>query len=413
MFFSLTTGDDMTIGVGGSDAQTELSQLKNMASKVQPIQLVEYQQRINQAMAQMVKLGWDAMYIHAGTNLSYFTGTNWHPSERMVGALLTADGVLEYIAPHFEIGTLQGFMQVQGSVHGWQEHESPYQVVQQRCKKHGIKTIGLDETLPFFMFDGLKKVSPEAVFENGQWVSQFVRSRKSEHEIQLLQTAKDMTLQVHKAAARILREGITTQEVTAFIHQAHQAVGAPKGSYFCIVLFGEDTAYPHGVKTPKTLQHNDMVLIDTGCEVEKYKSDITRSYVFGEASDRQTSIWQAEKVAQAAAFKAAQLGQACEVADIAARSYLASQGFGPDYQTPGLPHRTGHGIGMDIHEGPYLVRGDKTPLAVGMCFSNEPMLCVPGEFGVRLEDHFYMTADGPKWFTEPSHSIDDPFGQAV
>jgi len=403
----------MTIGVGGSDAQTELSKLKNMAKNVQPIQLAEFQQRIKQAMTQMVKLGWDAMYIHAGTNLSYFTGTHWYPSERMVGALLTAEGALEYIAPHFEIGTLKGFMQVKGLVNGWQEHESPYQVLQQCCKKHAIKTLGLDETLPFFMYDALRIVGPEVDFRNGQLVSQYCRSRKSADEISLLQTAKDMTLEVHKAAAKILREGITTQEVTTFIHQAHQAVGAPKGSYFCIVLFGEDTAFPHGVKTPKSLQLNEMVLIDTGCEIEKYKSDITRSYVFGEASARHTEIWQAEKAAQAAAFSAAQLGQACEVADIAARGYLATQGFGPDYQTPGLPHRTGHGIGMDIHEGPYLVRGDKTPLAVGMCFSNEPMLCVPGEFGVRLEDHFYMTVEGPKWFTEPSLSIDDPFGQAA
>lgn len=400
----------MTIGVGGSDAQTELNKLKNMAKNAQPIQLIEYQQRIEQALAQMVVLGWDAMYIHAGTNLSYFTGTQWHPSERMVGALLTAEGVLEYIAPHFEIGTLEGFMQVKGLVNGWQEHESPYQVFHQCCTKHGVKTIGLDEMLPFFMFDGLRVVGPEIEYKNGQLISQYCRSRKSTQEINLLQTAKDMTLEVHKAAARILREGISTQEVTAFIHQAHQRVGAPKGSFFCIVLFGEDTAYPHGVKTPKSLALNDMVLIDTGCEVERYKSDITRSYVFGEISARHREIWQAEKAAQAAAFTAAQLGQACEVADIAARGYLTSQGFGPDYQTPGLPHRTGHGIGMDIHEGPYLVNGDKTPLAVGMCFSNEPMLCVPGEFGVRLEDHFYMTADGPMWFTEPSFSIDDPFG---
>ncbi|MGJ8663120.1 MAG: M24 family metallopeptidase [Marinicella sp.] len=400
----------MTLGVGGSNAETELGKLKNMAAQSQPIQMAEYQQRITAATAQMKHLGWDAMYIHAGTNLSYFTGTVWHPSERMVGALLTADGVLEYIAPHFEIGTLQGFMQFKGAVNGWQEHESPYQVLTHCCEKYAVKTLGIDESLPFFMFDALRIASPNVVFENGQLVSQHVRSRKSEHELSLLQTAKNMTLEVHKAAARILREGISTGEVKQFIHQAHQAVGAPKGSYFCIVLFGEDTAYPHGVKNPKTLENNDMVLIDTGCEIERYKSDITRSYVFGQPTARHEAIWNAEKTAQAAAFTAAQLGVACEVADLAARSYLASLGFGPEYQTPGLPHRTGHGIGLDIHEGPYLVKGDKTPLDVGMCFSNEPMLCVPGEFGVRLEDHFYMTPTGPKWFTEPSYSIDDPFG---
>ena len=399
----------MTIGVGGSDAQTQLAELTNMTSQVQAVSLEEYQQRIQRATAQMKKMGWDAMYIHAGTNLSYFTGTHWHPSERLVGALLTAEGHLQYIAPYFEIGTLQDFMQVKSEVKGWQEHQNPYQLLANSCQKLEVKTLGIDEFLPYAMFNALQKAGPELIFADGKQISQYCRSRKSVTELALLQTAKNMTLQVHKAAARILREGISAQEVVEFINQAHQAVGAPKGSYFCIVLFGEDTAYPHGVKKPKPLELGDMVLIDTGCEIEKYKSDITRSYVFGEPTERQRIIWQAEKTAQAMAFDAAQLGQPCETADIAARGYLASQGFGPDYQTPGLPHRTGHGIGMDIHEGPYLVRGDQTPLDVGMCFSNEPMLCVPGEFGVRLEDHFYMTTDGPKWFTEPSHSIDDPF----
>ncbi len=403
----------MTIGIGGSDAQTELAKLTNMTGSVKPISLVEYQDRINRATARLNDKGWDALYIHAGTNLSYFTGTHWHPSERLVGALLTATGELVYISPHFEMGTLQGFMQLTGPVLGWQEHESPFELLAEQIKAYGINTLALDESLPFNMYAQLKGASPDTQFQNGQAVSQYCRSRKSVQELSLLQTAKTMTLQVHKAAARILRDGISTQEVTDFINQAHQAVGAPKGSYFCIVLFGEDTAYPHGVKNPKSLEHGDMVLIDTGCMVEHYISDITRSYVYGEPTERHREIWLAEKNAQAKAFAAARLGQPCEKADLAARQFLASQGFGPEYQTPGLPHRTGHGIGMDIHEGPYLVKGDQTPLDVGMCFSNEPMLCVPGEFGVRLEDHFYMTSTGPKWFTEPSHSIDDPFGYEV
>jgi len=215
---------------------------------------------------------------------------------------------------------------------------------------------------------------------------------------------------VHKAVARILRVGISTQEVTNFIDQAHRKVGAGGGSYFCIVLFGEDSSYPHGVKSPKTLEENDIVLIDTGCQVEGYNSDITRTYVFGEPNQRQREMWLVEKMAQIAAFDAAKIGVACGDVDVAARDYLASQDLGPDYETPGCPHRTGHGIGLDIHEWPYLVRSDRTPLAKGMCFSNEPMLVLPNEFGVRLEDHFYMTDNGAKWFTEPSYSIDDPFG---
>jgi Xaa-Pro dipeptidase len=207
----------------------------------------------------------------------------------------------------------------------------------------------------------------------------------------------------------MLHEGISTTEVEEFIKLAHQKVGAP-GNYFCIVLFGLATSFPHGVKDPQILKKGDMVLIDTGCKVHDYLSDITRTYVFGEATDRQRQFWNNEKAAQIAAFNAAKIGVPCEDVDTAARSYLAEQGLGPDYQTPGCPHRTGHGIGLDIHEWPYLVGGNKTPLAAGMCFSNEPMLVIPDEFGVRLEDHFYMTDSGAKWFTEPSHSIDDPFG---
>jgi Xaa-Pro dipeptidase len=179
---------------------------------------------------------------------------------------------------------------------------------------------------------------------------------------------------------------------------------------FNIVLFGEATAYPHGVPYPQTLQDGDMVLIDVGATIEGYHSDITRSYVFGEPSPRQREIWDLEKAAQAAAFEAAQVGVPAEAVDAAARGVIAAAGFGPGYAVPGLPHRTGHGIGLDVHEWTYLVEGNKTPLAPGMCFSNEPTICLYGEFGVRLEDHFYMTAEGPRWFTEPCPSVDDPFG---
>jgi Xaa-Pro dipeptidase len=224
-----------------------------------------------------------------------------------------------------------------------------------------------------------------------------------------MQRAKDMTMAVHVAAASILYEGITTVEVEEFIERAHRKVGA-SGSYFCIVLFGEATAYPHGVSYVQTLKPGDMVLIDTGCKLKNYVSDITRTYVFGPISERQRSVWNTEKAAQRAAFDAAQLGVPCADVDRAARSTLEADGYGPGYKLPGLPHRTGHGIGLDIHEGPYLVDGDTTPLDVGMCFSNEPMICIPGEFGIRHEDHFYMSEHGPVWFSQPAHSIDDPFG---
>jgi len=403
----------MTIGVGGSTAEQELAKLSNMAGGLTPIAISEFQQRINKAQALMRDRGMAALYLNAGTNLYYFTGTKWGASERMVGALLTANGELHYIAPNFEIATLEEFMLVEGSVTGWHEHESPYTLFATMLNKLDIADakIGLDESCAFFITDGLAQANPETQFVNAQPVTAGCRQCKSKAELALLQRAKDMTLEVQKSVALILRDGISTAEVTQFVDQAHRAVGAPSGSYFCIVLFGEDSAYPHGVKNPKSLAKNDMVLIDTGCQLQGYNSDITRTYVFGEPSQRQREVWELEKASQAAGFEAAQLGQACGTVDDAARDVLVENGFGPGYEAPGLVHRTGHGIGLDIHEWPYLVSSDKTPLDVGMCFSNEPMISIPGEFGIRLEDHFYMTEQGPKWFTEPSYSIDDPFGR--
>lgn len=402
----------MTIGVGGSTAKDELDKLTNMTQNVQPITETEFEQRIAKAQAIMAENNIAATYINAGTNLYYFTGTRWYASERMVGAIIPQQGEIKYITPFFEVNTLNQYMTIKGEIKGWQEHESPYQLFKQTLAEMNILSgqIAIDESTAFFIADGIKKAAPEFSLIDAKSITAGCRAEKSDHEIALLQQAKDMTIAVHKAVARILRVGISTQEVTNFIDQAHRKVGATAGSYFCIVLFGEDSSYPHGVKSPKNLEENDIVLIDTGCQVEGYNSDITRTYVFGEPNQRQRDMWQVEKLAQKAAFDAANIGTACGDVDVAARNYLASQNMGPDYETPGCPHRTGHGIGLDIHEWPYLVRSDRTPLAKGMCFSNEPMLVLPGEFGVRLEDHFYMTESGAKWFTEPSHSIDDPFG---
>ncbi len=401
----------MTIGVGGATQEQALNKLSNMCSDIQPITTQEYQQRLTKAQTLLQQNNLDAVFLNAGTNLYYFTGTKWHPSERMVGALLTQSGHLEYIVPEFEVDTFIGFCLVDAAIQTWQEHQSPYHLVADSLSKLGLThgRIGIDESTPFFVSDGLKHACSNAEFVSAKPITAGCRMQKSTTEIELLLRAKQMTLEVHKAVASILTPGISTKEVTDFIDLAHQKVGA-KGSSFCIVLFGEDTAFPHGVKKPKSLQNNDIVLIDTGCLLEGYNSDITRTYVFGEPTQKQREIWAIEKQAQATAFDRARLGVACADVDKAARDYIASKGLGPEYQVPGLPHRTGHGIGLDIHEWPYLVGNDQTPLDIGMCFSNEPMLVLPGKFGVRLEDHFYMSANGPKWFTQPSHSIDDPFG---
>lgn len=401
----------MAAGIGGATKDLALATLNDMTINAAPIQLTEYQQRLAKAVKLMAEQQLDVMLLNAGTNLRYFTGVDWYASERLVCALLFADGSLVYVVPHFEIGTIEPLMLIKGELLSWHEHEDPYALCASRIAAFAGRNakLALDESAQFFIADALQLQLPELNISNARHVTAPCRMHKSAAELALMQTAMDMTLAVHKAAASILYEGISTKEVTEFIHQAHKKVGASAGSYFCIVLFGEDTAYPHGVAQPKTLAQNDMVLIDTGCRLHGYLSDITRSYVFGKASERQRSVWQHEKRAQQAAFAAAKNGIACQEVDRAARQYLQQHGFGPGYQLPGVPHRTGHGIGMDIHEWPYLVEGNTMPLATGMCFSNEPMLVLPGEFGVRLEDHFYMTDSGPRWFTEPAEDVEQPF----
>jgi len=400
--------------IGGTTIEQALASLSDMTAGAVPIGKDEHVQRIARAQAFMRDAGIAAIYIDAGTNLTYFTGTRWHASERMVGAIVPATGAVEYLAPAFEESTIIDFMVVEGAINTWHEHESPYQLFVTTLQRMGLNgRIGIDESAAFFIADGIRPLAEAAGYtlENARAVTAHCRSRKSPAEIALMQRAMDMTLAVHVAAASILKEGITTKEVEAFIDQAHRKVGAP-GSYFVIVLFGEATAYPHGVSYVQTLKPGDTVLIDTGCKLHHYISDITRTYVYGAISARQRAVWNSEQAAQQAAFQAAQLGVPCEAVDQAARRSLEADGFGPGYKLPGLPHRTGHGIGMDIHEWPYLVGGNTTPLDVGMCFSNEPMICIPGEFGIRHEDHFYMTATGPRWFTQPARSIDDPFGLA-
>lgn len=400
------------MNIGGTDKQAALDALGDMTAGAMPIALAEHRARIERAQAFMAAQGIDAVYLNAGSNLTYFTGTRWSPSERMVGAILPAQGGPVYIAPAFEESTIRDFMVVEGDIAVWDEHERPAVRLRAVLEQRGIgagSVLAIDDSTPLFLFDAIRAATDGYTLRNAHLVTSHCRSRKSDAEIALIQRAMDMTMAVHVAAASILHEGITTKEVEEFIHLAHRKVGA-SGSYFCIVLFGEATAYPHGVSYVQTLQRGDTVLIDTGCKVHNYISDITRTYVFGEPTERQRFVWNAEKAAQRAAFDAAQPGVPCEEVDKAARRSLEADGFGPGYKLPGLPHRTGHGIGLDIHEGPYLVGGETRALEPGMCFSNEPMICVPGEFGVRLEDHFYMTANGPKWFTQPAASLENPFG---
>lgn len=402
----------MTIGIGGSTAAIELDKIENRTHDVQPITLDEYLERIKKAVKLMEELSVKALYLNAGTNLYYFTGTLWNASERMVGALLFDDGSLEYIVPKFEEGTFKKYRQVQATINCWEEHESPYILLGKLLKDKGLvtETIAIDESSPYFLVDGISKTNSSFDFITAQNITSVCRMQKSEKEIAIIQKAKDITMEVQRAAAKILRPGIAVSEVVDFINKAHIKAGIKSGSYFCIVLFTDDTQYPHGVSVPQALKENEAVLVDTGCRLEGYLSDITRSYVYGNPSEEYKTIWNLEKKVQHTAFEAANIGATCGSVDDAARKTLADAGLSPDYDLPGLPHRVGHGTGLDIHEYPYLVRGSEIKLLEGMVVSNEPMICIPGKFGIRHEDHFYMTQNGAKWFTTPMHSVENPFG---
>jgi len=399
----------MGSGISGSTAEVELAALAPWPHPAPAITRAERDQRLARAQALMGDLGADAMIVGAGPSLRYFTGVGWNPTERLVAMILPRAGGPTMVCPRFELGSLEASLGVEAEIALWEEHESPYALAAGILADLGAKMLAIDPALAFFAVDGLRLAASTVGMINAAPIVDGCRMIKSPAELALLSQAKAMTLEVHRRAARILEPGITTTAVRRFIDQAHRALGADDGSSFCAVQFGLASAYPHGLPGEQRLAKGDIVLIDTGCRVQGYNSDITRTYVFGDPTPEQRRVWEVEKQAQAAAFAAVQPGVACEEIDAVARRVLAAAGFGPGYELPGLPHRTGHGIGLAIHEAPYLVRGDKTPLAPGMCFSNEPMIVVPDAFGVRLEDHFYVTEDGAAWFTQPQPSLDEPF----
>jgi len=401
-----------SLGVGGESADRALKSLESQRDGAVAITHDEYLQRQGRIRRLMHEQSIDALYLDATPSLRYFTGMQCHPSERLHGAILTVDGDLVYICPAFEAEKTREAMQIDGDLICWEENEVPTDKAIQYLVKRAPSTgcrLAIDHQTPFFTACRLQDAAAEISVVNGEMLIAHCRRIKSGAEIALLSRAKAITLQVHRAVAATLHHGMDTREVQDFLDHAHLRCGMDGRSTFKIVLFGEPTAYPHGVSYPQTLNEGDMVLIDTGATLHGYNSDITRSYVFGDPTPRQREIWDLERAAQQAAFDAARVGAPCSAPDQAARKVIEAAGYGPGYRTPGLPHRTGHGVGLDVHEHPYIVQGNELPLAPGMCFSLEPMICSYGEFGVRLEDHVYMTEDGPHWFTEPSWSIDNPF----
>lgn len=394
--------------IGGSSAQAELDKLQPWADRAAPIAVTERTARMARAQALTEELGAQALLVNAGASMRYFSALPWGQSERLVAMLLLPGNAPIVICPHFEIGTLEADLAIAVDIRSWQEDEDPVALVVDALSAAGVQTVAIDPELPFHFAERLRAATSARLVDATPVISG-CRMVKSAAELALMQQAKSMTLSVHAAAARILRPGIRASEVTRFIDEAHRALGA-SGSSFCIVQFGEATAYPHGLPGDRALEEGQLVLIDTGCTIEGYHSDITRTYAFGAVTQEARDIWDIEKEAQQAAFDAVRPGAPCESVDAAARVVLEKAGLGPNYSLPGLPHRTGHGIGLSIHEPAYLVRGDKTPLQPGMCFSNEPMIVVPQRFGIRLEDHFHVTDTGAQWFTPPQVAIDRPFG---
>lgn len=390
--------------IGGSTADAELATLKPWPVRAPAISVAERMGRIARARAATAALGADALLVNAGASLRYFTGVSWGVTERLVALLLPVSGEPVMICPAFELGSLQAELAIPADIRLWEEDESPTDLVIRSLPTGAVLAVD-----PLLNFGAAQRLGDRLTILDGAPVIDGLRMRKSAAELALMQQAKDITLEVHRRAARILSPGIRASEVKRFIDSAHRAL-AGTGSTFCAVQFGRATAFPHGLPGDQQLQAGELVLIDTGTTVEGYHSDITRTYAFGAVDAEIRSLWALEKEAQAAAFEAAVPGVPCEAVDAAARAVLEKAGLGPDYRLPGLPHRTGHGIGLAIHEPAYLVRGDRTPLAEGMCFSNEPMIVVPDRYGIRLEDHFHMTATGAKWFTEPQVSLERPFG---
>ena len=385
-----------------------ISDLKPMTDGIVPIGVKERQARLEKARRLMAQHHIDAVYLDAGTSLNYFTGLDLWRSERMMAALLPVRGEIVYVSPAFEEARVCEMISLPGDVRVWEEHESPYELVAGALKDLGIAggTVAMEESVRFFLYDGIRKAAPQATYVSADAVTVGCRAYKTPAEIALMQRAADITIEAYKMCVSLLHEGMSQTEFYANSVASFKALGVQGGIG---AEFGASSAFPHGSKVVENLKEGDVVLMDGSCRVDGYFSDISRAVVLGSPTQRQRDIWNLEKQAQAAAFRAAQLGAPCEAVDAAARKVITDGGFGPGYKVPGLPHRTGHGLGLDIHEWYNMVPGEKTPLAPGMCFTDEPMIAIYGEMGIRLEDCIYMAEDGPHFFTQPSPSIDQPF----
>ena len=376
-----------------------------------PITIEERKARIAKAQQLMAKEKMDAIFLEGTVSCFYFTGLRWGQSERTFGVVIPAKGAIAYVCPKFEEDRARELIQpVFGDeVRCWEEHESPYALIVNIVKDRGVKyhSIGMEERVRFFIADGVKKLAKGFEIVDATPITAGCRMIKSKSEIALMQIATDVTIEAYKIAFATIQPGMSQTVFSGNISAAFKKLGYSGGAS---VQIGKYSAMPHGSITPQTIREGDIVMVDGGTSCEGYASDITRTIVVGRPTQRQTDVWNIEKEAQTAAFNAIKIGAPCEQVDAAARAVIAKAGFGSDYKLPGLPHRTGHGIGLEGHEWTNFVKGNKTPMAVGMCFSNEPTISIPGEFGIRLEDCVYISEEGPHYFSKQSISIEQPFG---
>ena len=391
-----------------SFAEEAAAELRPMTGHVVPISREEHLARIARAQALMAEAGLAAVLIEPGASLTYFTGVQWWRSERLTAAILPREGGIGIVTPFFEEPSVHESLKVPADVRTWNEDEDPLRTVAGFLRDRRLAgPVGIEETVRYFAVDGLQRAMPGIEVNSANPVVRGCRMVKSDHEIALMQIASDITLAAYRYTWPRIERGMTPHQIGAIMDGATRALGG--NPEFSLILLGEAAAYPHGSGQPQAVRDGEVVLMDCGCTVQGYQSDISRTFVHGSASAEQRRVWDQVHQGQQIAFAAARIGAPAGSVDDAVRRQYESWGYGPFYRLPGLSHRTGHGIGLDGHEPVNLVHGETTPLAAGMCFSNEPGLYIPGRFGIRLEDCFHMTAAGPRWFTTPPPSIDRPF----
>ncbi|MFN4095223.1 MAG: M24 family metallopeptidase [Sphingomonas sp.] len=391
-------------------AETDLSVLQPITDDAVPIGREERAARLARAQALMKANGIGAVLIEPGASLLYFTGVRWGRSERLTAAVIPVEGDPIIVTPFFEEPSVRESLGIPAEIRVWQEHEDPFAVVAGflREKKLLGRPLGIEETARFFAVDGMWRALAGVKIVSANPVVRGCRMFKTPAEIALMQKAADVTLAAYRWTYPRIETGMTPADIAALMTAATVKLGGQVA--FNLILLGEASAYPHGTGKPQRVVKGEVVLMDCGARVHGYESDISRTFVHGTATAEQRKVWEHVRAGQQRAFAAAQLGTPAGRVDDAVRGWYATLGYGPDYKLPGLSHRTGHGIGMDGHEPINLVRGEMTKLAPGMCFSNEPGLYLPGKFGVRLEDCFHMTGAGPKWFSLPPTSIEEPIG---